>query len=569
MNKPIDASQLVAEVVEETTRYSWESPDWSVLDDRRGELPDFPLNIFSQRIGEWVKRSAHGAGATPDHVANPLIGIASGLIGTARRVRASNSWSEPCAIWTAIVGNSGTGKTPGMEVTKRALDHVEEAREPEIANLQREHEERAEKATITLKQWREDMKTAAEAKQPLPPKPAAADAVGEFVMPRLYVSDVTIERLGILLRARPRGMLRISDELAGLFLNMSRFSGGQDNEFWLEAWNGSRRPIERINRPSLVVPHLLVALVGGFQPDKLSRSLKGDMDGMYARFLFSWPEEPGYRPLTDDALEFDPELVNALQWLVRLEEATNDRGEFAPRSIPLSRDARQDFEHFRHFLHTMKEQLDGREREWASKGPAAVLRITGTLSLLEAAWSGSREPAEVDAQSLRNAVGLWRGYFEPHSRAALRQIGLSERHSEIRRVLRWIRATGAKEVSVLDVRRKAMAHAVDYDRANQLVTDMVHRGWLKPKPAERRAHRPALRWEVNPLLSGPAISAESAITHQDTIDGASIEVLPALPALPASDVWVPAMPDLPEFLDRRPDAPAICCGPDDSMDDFK
>ena len=34
-------------------------------------------------------------------------------------------------------------------------------------------------------------------------------------------------------------MLLLSDELAGLFLNMSRYSGGQDNEFWLEAWNGS------------------------------------------------------------------------------------------------------------------------------------------------------------------------------------------------------------------------------------------------------------------------------------------------------------------------------------------
>src|SRR5262249_9443176 len=173
-----------------------------------------------------------------------------------------------------------------------------------------------------------------------PAKPAAADSVGEFVMPRLYVSDVTIERLGILLRARPRGMLRISDELAGLFLNMSRFSGGQDNEFWLEAWNGSRRPIERVGRPPLIVPHLLVALVGWFQPDNISRWLKGDMDGMYARFLFSWPQEPAYKPLTDEALEFDPELINALGWLVRIEDATNDRGEFAPRSISLSPEAR-------------------------------------------------------------------------------------------------------------------------------------------------------------------------------------------------------------------------------------
>jgi len=42
------------------------------------------------------------------------------------------------------------------------------------------------------------------------------------VAPRLYVSDSTIEKLAVLLQARPHGMLVIRDELAGLFLNLSR-----------------------------------------------------------------------------------------------------------------------------------------------------------------------------------------------------------------------------------------------------------------------------------------------------------------------------------------------------------
>ena len=42
----------------------------------------------------------------------------------------------------------------------------------------------------------------------------------------------------MLLQARPRGIQLIGDELAGLFLNVTRYNGGQDKEFWLEAWNG-------------------------------------------------------------------------------------------------------------------------------------------------------------------------------------------------------------------------------------------------------------------------------------------------------------------------------------------
>src|SRR5215472_16127976 len=136
-----------------------------------------------------------------------------------------------------------------------------------------------------------------------PVMPAAAADPGPFVAPRLYVSNATIERLAALLQARPQGMLMLSDELAGLFSNMSRYSGGQDNEFWLECWNGNAYVIERMSPPPLRVPHLLIGISGGMQPDKLETSFAGAADGMYARFLFSWPAEAPYRPLTDAVAE--------------------------------------------------------------------------------------------------------------------------------------------------------------------------------------------------------------------------------------------------------------------------
>jgi hypothetical protein len=55
-----------------------------------------------------------------------------------------------------------------------------------------------------------------------------------------------------LLTAQPRGLLVIVDELSGLFTNMSRYSGGQDNEFWLEAWNGESYNSERMGRVAYV-----------------------------------------------------------------------------------------------------------------------------------------------------------------------------------------------------------------------------------------------------------------------------------------------------------------------------
>src|SRR5688572_27911330 len=85
------------------TGATWDDPDLSVLDDRRGELPPFPVERLPA-WGDWLRDAANGGGVTPGHVAVPLLSIASSLIGTARRVRASRAWSEPLALWTGIVG---------------------------------------------------------------------------------------------------------------------------------------------------------------------------------------------------------------------------------------------------------------------------------------------------------------------------------------------------------------------------------------------------------------------------------------------------------------------------------
>ena len=180
-------------------------------------------------------------------------------------------------------------------------------------------------------------------KTPPDPPPETLD-VSEFVPQRLYVSDSTIEKLGLLLQARPSGLILIGDELAGLFSNMSRYNGGSDREFWLQSWNGKAYSVERMGRPSIAIDHLLIGVLGGFQPDKLTRSFKGDDDGFYARLCFAWPAEAPYRPLTDDAVEIDDWLLNALDRIVAL-SVVDDEGVLVSRAVALSDDARSAFEH--------------------------------------------------------------------------------------------------------------------------------------------------------------------------------------------------------------------------------
>jgi hypothetical protein len=505
-------SQIVG--LERSSVRPWADPDWSIIEDRRGDLPEFPLNEIPKSCGDWVERAAHGVGVTPAHVAVPLLGIASSLIGTAVRVRPSRSWTQPMTMWTAIVGFSGTGKTPGIDATKLALAQIERDRKSKIAELRRAHEERKEAAKALRNQWKEEVKRAAKAKvvslseykqkiSSEPPMPAEAVDPGPFIAPRLFVSNVTIERMAVLLQKH--GMLMISDELSALFLNMSRYSGGQDNEFWLEAWNGNAYTVECMQRPPIALDYLLLGLVGGLQPDKLARSFKGDLDGMYARMLFSWPAEPSYRPLTNEVTEVEPEIINAL---TRIIDITGGVEAFTPRLIPLSSEAVDVFEDFRESHHSIKQGLDGREREWWAKTPAHVLRLCGTLCILEWGFSGGPLPEQIEARHLESVVRLIKEYFWPHARAALRQIGLRDRHANARRLLCWIRSHAKLEVSLKEARREALGQSLDAEQTEELLNGLVKAGWLR-RCSTKTGGRPKHRWEVNPKLFTES-SAESA-----------------------------------------------------------
>ena len=121
---------------------------------------------------------------------------------------------------------------------------------------------------------------------------------------------------------------------------------------------------------------------------------------------------------------------------------------------------------------------------WAMRAPS-VSSSVGTIA-------DSLEPREIDQSFIASAIQLWQEYFWPHARAALRQVGLTDRHADARRVLKWIRAQGKEEVSGEEVRRDALSQRLDAAATHHLLDALVAWGWLQPKRILTR-RRPAKR----------------------------------------------------------------------------
>jgi hypothetical protein len=242
------------------------------------------------------------------------------------------------------------------------------------------------------------------------------------------------------------------------------------------------------------------------------RAFQGDEDGMSGRFLYAWPSTPAYRELTNEVSEIHPELQSALRALARLPAEDAERG-LVPQAVPLSSGALAAFEEYRRHVDNLKRGLDGLERQWLVKSETHVLRLAGALTYFTWAFglgtSSGEEPREVTEEVMAAAIALTREYFWPHARAALRQVGLTDRHRNARRVLCWITAHGKDEVSREDVRREALGRTLDAEQAQAVIDALVKWGWLR-EVAMKTGGRPLYRWHVNPKLFAPQGAAERA-----------------------------------------------------------
>jgi hypothetical protein len=87
--------------------HTWDQPDWSLLEDRRGDLPEFPLNVLDAGWQAWARETSHGSGTSVAHVVVPLLALSPPSLASrgAYRFRARGSSRSECGpLWLVRQG---------------------------------------------------------------------------------------------------------------------------------------------------------------------------------------------------------------------------------------------------------------------------------------------------------------------------------------------------------------------------------------------------------------------------------------------------------------------------------
>ncbi len=299
----------------------------------------FPVDALPQAVAGFVSDSAEAIGCDASFIALPLlVGFAS-AIGNSRRVQLKRGWTEPAILWGAIIGESGSTKSPALELALRAVrerqrkamrEHAEAMRNYEVERLNHERE---------LTAWKRS-KAAGD-----PPEAPEAPTCE-----RCWTDDATIEALAKLLQDNPRGMLVIRDELAG-WLHFDRYTsggGGKGGEApkWLEMFGGRALVVDRKTSGTIYVPQAAVSIVGGIQPGILARYVGQEHrdNGLLARLLLTMPPR---RPKVWTEADIDPMaeagIAAIFEALHDLEPANNADGEPRPAIVQLTAEGKRDW----------------------------------------------------------------------------------------------------------------------------------------------------------------------------------------------------------------------------------
>jgi len=90
----------------------------------------FPVNALPEPVRGFVAAGAKAIGCDASYIALPMLAVLAAAIGNTRRIQLKRGWDEPAILWTAIIGDSGTMKSPALEL---ALQPVRERQRMALA----------------------------------------------------------------------------------------------------------------------------------------------------------------------------------------------------------------------------------------------------------------------------------------------------------------------------------------------------------------------------------------------------------------------------------------------------
>ena len=454
------------------------------LPERLPPVEVFDLDMLPEQLKGWVDDISKRVPIAPDFAGTASMVVLSAIVGTQVQIRPKqqDNWSIVPNLWGAIIAPPSSLKSYILSEVMKPLSRREVELRKEYETEQkvwnaskRVRTQESKVIDAKIKQLIKDGKVEEAQKEALR---LEEEEPVEPRRKRLTVNDTTVAKLGELLNENENGLMVYRDELTAFLNTLDKEGNESDKGFYLECWQGSGSfTYDRIGRGTVHIENTCVSILGGIQPDKISRYIRqisqnGD-DGFIQRYqLVTFP---------DVGTGADWKYVDKKQDQDAVNKAFNmfkALGNIDINEIGASRDSKDGVPYLR-FTQDAQElfvewytKLEKKLRNdnedsimlaHLSKYRSLVPSLALLIHLAENGIGG------VERSALERACA-WGEYLESHARRMYTP-AISDDIDGAYILLKHIRQGKLKDpFTARDVRRKCWAGLRDMDKINQAIT---------------------------------------------------------------------------------------------------
>ena len=397
----------------------------------------FPTNLLPQPLCQFVTEVANAIGCDPSFVALPLLAALAAAIGDSRRLFVKAGWLVPAIIWAAVIGESGTAKSPAFRAVVKYLKQYQATIRDKFAEQQKQYEHDLDIYEAELKRWKQKKLWQAGTLRPEPPEKPP--------YPRTTVSDATLEGLVAILEDNPNGVLAEFDELAGFFGSFDKYrsGSGSDSATWLSIYNGDSITVDRKSTGHTFVPSAYVSIAGNIQPGVLPDCFtsKHRESGMMARFLMAFPNRIAKQWNENEiSNETDSHMSRLFSYLYSMEPQIDDLSNRTPYLFYMNAEAKQ---HWISFYNRHNQELAEHSGSMAatySKLEEYPLRFGLIFHCVRQAM-GMAQDHFVQVDTIQSAIALTE-WFKNESQRIQSLISFDEHKTDANKLVEFIRKNG-------------------------------------------------------------------------------------------------------------------------------
>jgi hypothetical protein len=444
----------------------------------RFDPPRLPRGLLPEVIEEFAIDRAVTTGADESGFAVTALAVCAGAIPDAIQLQPKRhdlKWRESARLWVVGIGDPSTMKNPILDAPTEPLKRIDHL----LANTYQ----------AAMAAWQEQ--PSKKERGPRPPKRRAA------------IYDTTIEAVQDILRDSPGGVLLIDDELSGWFDAMYKYNSGargaqKDRSFWLQAYNGGPKTVDRVERGrgTVHIPNLSVSIAGMSQPGPIRKLANaGEDDGLLQRFnpLILRPATGGRdEPQGQACAEFD-RVINALHRLTSHAVLKFDDGALRIREA------------------LERKHLDLMQIDWLNRKLTSHLgKYNGMFARLCLIWHCVEHastagplmelPVVVTEATARKVASFLHDFLLKHAFAFYTGVlGLANDHDRLSNIADYILAHGLTHVTNRDVQRGDQTmRKLERRETTAIFEQLEAMGWVDIVPSPRPGYPP--HWVVNPLV---------------------------------------------------------------------